>query len=37
MFTAHLNELAKHGCRFIQSAALEHAKGCANLPFALGD
>jgi len=37
MFIAHLNELARHGCRFTQSVALEHAKGAANLPFDLGD
>jgi len=37
MFTAHLNELARHGCRFTKPVALEWAKGCTNLPFDLGD
>jgi len=37
MFTSHLNELAKHGCRFTKHVALEWAKGCADLPFNLGN
>jgi len=37
MFVAHLNLLAKHGCRLTKRVALEWAKGYANLPFDLGD
>jgi len=32
MFTACLNVLAKHGCRFTPCVALEWAKAYANLP-----
>jgi len=32
MFTARLNALAKHGCRFTPCVALEWAKAYANLP-----
>jgi len=37
MFIAHLNMLAKYGCRFTKHIALEWAKGYADLPFDLGD
>jgi len=36
LFTAHLNLLVKHGCRFTKHIALEWAKGYADLPFELG-